>query len=233
MPVFRHTARPRGTFGLQKFPASDKLEEFSWRELARKALPQRGLSDEVNEWRLSNMGDVVRRFRRVKKAAKYHSPIMVGSFGIRKLDVFGNPLIFGVSGLNVVTQVFVNEVVDEMQTSTGGIDLFSWHAVGENSTTAPAIGDTQLAAELPAARLTGGGRASGSQTEGSSADVYETVGTNTIAASTAAALLEVGVFNSSSTGSGILADRDTFAVINLSSGESLQSTYDLTFAGGG
>jgi hypothetical protein len=222
---------PRGKFGVQKIPRSDALLSLDWTEVRDKAYPKLGLPDEVNEWRLANMRKVRRRFKRIKRAQKHHGPLLVGSFGLRTLDRAGNPLVFGVCGLDVVTNEFVSTLTDHMQSSTGGIDLFRYHAIGTGSSAASAA-DGALGTEISATGLTAGGRAIGTQTEGASTNIYETVGTNTV--NSTRALREVGVFNSSvSAGAAILVDRDVYAVINLSSGESLQSTYDLTYASGG
>ena len=213
---------PRGKFGVSRVPRSDALLSLTWAEVREKAYPKLGLSDEVNEWRLANMRKVRRRFKRIRRAQKFHAPLIVGSFGLRRLDAVGNPLVFGVAGLDVITNEFVSTLTDHMQSSTGGIDLFRYHAIGTGSSAASAA-DGALGTELSATGLTAGGRAIGTQTEGASTNIYETVGTNTV--NSTRALREVGVFNSSvSQGAAILVDRDVYAVINLSSGESLQST---------
>ena len=46
----------------------------------------------------------------------------------------------------------------------------------------------------------------------------------------AAAVTEHGIFSAAS--GGILLDRSVFSVINLASGDSIQSTYQLTFTAG-
>ena len=74
-------------------------------------------------------------------------------------------------------------------------------------------------------------RATGTTTEGASANVYRTVGTNTVDASVA--ITEHGIFSQAATGGGTLLDRSLFSAVNLASGDSLQSTYDATFSAGG
>ena len=46
----------------------------------------------------------------------------------------------------------------------------------------------------------------------------------------AAAIVEAGVFNSSSTATGVMLARQTFAVLNATSGDTLAVTYKVTFA---
>lgn len=229
--MFGGFTAPRGEFTRTVIPRAIGLDAFTWEEVKRLALPQRGLSDEVNEWRLGNSRKVVKRWKRIERARKFHNPMLVGSFGLAAFKRDGY-YAYGLAGFEVVTNAFVELVVDELQSSTGGIALFKWHNSGLSSTASPAATDTGLTTELGSSQISGGGRASGTQTEGSSTNIYQTVGTITIDASTIA-IVESGIFNSSSTGAATLLDRDTFAVINLSSGESLQTTYSLTVPSGG
>ena len=68
--------------------------------------------------------------------------------------------------------------------------------------------------------------ATGSLTEGAGANVFRTVGTNTV--DSAAAVTEWGLLSQAATGGGSLFDRQVFSALNLASGDSLQTTYDLT-----
>ena len=73
-------------------------------------------------------------------------------------------------------------------------------------------------------------RPTGSQTEGASANIYRTVGT--LAPDATVAITEHGIFTQAATGGGTLLDRSVFSAVNMVSGDTLQSTYDLTFASG-
>jgi hypothetical protein len=156
---------------------------------------------------------------------------MVGSFSMATIDRQGRFQPFGLSGLDVVTTAFVEHIVDDMVSSTAGMSGFKWHNSGLSSSAATAA-QTALGDELTSTEISGGGRASGTQVQGASSNIYESVGTITIVKSTVA-LRESSIFNTSAIASGIMVDRDVYAVINLTSGESLQTTYDLTYPSGG
>jgi len=57
------------------------------------------------------------------------------------------------------------------------------------------------------------------------------VATNTLDGTPGAALREHGIFSAST--SGVMLDRTLYSAITLSSGDALQSTYELTFSSGG
>lgn len=126
----------------------------------------------------------------------------------------------GILSTKVVTTAFVNFLVDQLQTSTGQIANFSWHAMGTGGT-AEAIGDTALVTEVET-------RTDGTQTEGASANIYRSVGT--VTATATRAIVEHGLFDASTSGN--LMDRSVFTVINLSNGDGIQFTYELTVPAG-
>lgn len=128
----------------------------------------------------------------------------------------------GVISRRVVTNAFVNYLVDALQTSDTAIDLFYYHDCGTGTTTEAA---TQTALTSPF----GGSRSSGSRTEGASANIYKTVATITFASSFA--ITEHGVF--SATAAGIMMDRSSHAAINVASDDSIEYTYQLTCSAGG
>lgn len=125
----------------------------------------------------------------------------------------------GLASTRVVTTAGVNAITDAFQ-GAFTISDFKYHGMGTGST-AENASDTALVTEVET-------RATGSQTEGSSANIYRTVGT--ISATTTRAIVEHGVFSASS--SGTLLDRSVFSTINLSSGDSIQFTYELTLPAG-
>lgn len=136
----------------------------------------------------------------------------------------------GIVSRKVVTTAGVNFIVDAFQNTTE-VENFKFHGLGTGST-AEASGDTALVTELTTEYNPNSTRATGSTTEGASANIYRTVGTNTLDSGTPA-LREHGVFSASTAGT--LLDRSVFSTITLDGtvGDSLQSTYDLTFSAGG
>jgi hypothetical protein len=115
---------------------------------------------------------------------------------------------------------------------TGTVATWKYHGIGTGAVAA-AEGDTALGAELTTTYNPDNQRGLGTQvTNGNS--VYRTVGTNTVDGSVAAS--EWGLFNRLSSaavgqGNGVqdtMWSRIVYATINLSSGDSLQTTYDLT-----
>lgn len=136
----------------------------------------------------------------------------------------------GIVSRKVVTTAGVNFIVDAFQNTTE-VENFKYHGLGTGST-AEASGDTALVTELTTEYNPNSTRATGSTTEGASANIYRTVGTNTLDSGTPV-LREHGVFSASTAGT--LLDRSVFAAITLDGtvGDSLQSTYDLTFSAGG
>ena len=128
----------------------------------------------------------------------------------------------GVVSKRVVTDAFVNYVVNAMQDSaTYPMDVFKYHGSG-TGTTAEAAGDTGLVTEV-------GSRVAGTQAAGASSNIYKTVATISYTASYA--ITEHGVF-SAATG-GTLVDRSVFSAVNVANGDSIQFTYELTFSSGG
>lgn len=138
-------------------------------------------------------------------------------------------LNFGIGSTRVVTTVGVGFVVDAFQNIVE-LEIMKFHGLGTGGT-AEAAGDTALVTELTTEYNPNSTRATGSTTEGASANIYRTIGTNTVDAS--AAVTEHGIFSQAATGGGVLFDRSLFSVINLANGDSLQTTYDATFSAGG
>lgn len=147
-------------------------------------------------------------------------------------SLFGRPFAledYGVVGRKVVTDAGVAFIVDAFQ-NTKELENLKYHALGTGST-AEAAGDTALVTELTT-EYTGNVRATGTTAEGASANIYSTVATNTLDGTPGTALREHGIFDQAATGGGTLLDRTVFAAITLSSGDGLQSTYQLTLTSG-
>ncbi len=126
----------------------------------------------------------------------------------------------GLISTRVVTDVFVDYLVDQLQSSSGGIAEFRYHGSGISSA-AELQTNTALASEVDT-------RATGTQLEGASSNIYKTQGTVDYAA--AFAIVEHGLFRAA-TGD-VLADRSVFAAINVDNGDSIKFTYELTLPAG-
>lgn len=126
----------------------------------------------------------------------------------------------GLLSTKVVTDAFVNYVVDELQSSTGGIANFRYHGSGIGAT-AEAQTQTALVSEV-------GTRATGTRQEGASANIYKTVGVVNYSGSFA--IREHGIFRAAS--GDVMADRSLFAAINVGNGDSIEFTYELTLPAG-
>lgn len=125
----------------------------------------------------------------------------------------------GLVSTRVVTTAGVNFIVDAFQ-GTATLSDMKYHGMGTGNT-AENASDTTLVTPVET-------RATGTTTEGASANIYRTVGT--IAATQARSIVEHGVFSAAS--SGTLLDRSVFAVITLATNDSIQFTYDLTLPAG-
>ena len=126
----------------------------------------------------------------------------------------------GLIATKCVTTAGVNALVDCFQ-NTFTLSNFKYHGSG-TGTNAEAVGDTALQTEVES-------RATGSQGEGGSANIYQTVGT--ISYTATRAITEHGILSAAS--SGVLWDRSVFSAINVNSGDSIQFTYNLTCTAGG
>lgn len=126
----------------------------------------------------------------------------------------------GIISTKVVTDAFVAFLVDNLQTETAEFGDFKFHGMGTDNT-AENVTDTALGTAVES-------RATGTQTEGASANIYRSVGT--ITATSARAVVEHGVF-SQVTGA-TLMDRSVFTVINLATDDAIQFTYEITFPAG-
>lgn len=129
---------------------------------------------------------------------------------------------YGIVSTKVVTTAFANFLVDQFQTESAEIGDINFHDSG-TGVVAEAIGDTGLGTKVET------GRATGTQGEGASANIYQSVGTITYTATRA--ITEHGIFTNSV--GGTLVDRSVFAAINVVATDSIQFTYELTIPAGG
>jgi len=133
----------------------------------------------------------------------------------------GQRVDYGVLGRRVVTDAFVAFMVDQLQTETSEWGDFKFHDSGVG-VTAENVTDTDIET------TDGESRATGTQTEGATANIYRSVGTITY--TSGKAITEHGLF-SIVTG-GTLMDRTVFTVINVVNTDSIQFTYELTCTAG-
>ena len=173
-------------------------------------------------WKLSNTPNVWPGLFKAKLAHTLNIPTFYGRLYARLFRADGSIVDYGLVSTEVVTTAFVNFMVDQLQTETSEWGDFKYHDSGVG-TTDPAVGDTDIET------TDGESRATGSQTEGASANIYRSVGT--ISYTTSKAITEHGLF-SQSTGT-TLMDRSEFSAINVVNGDSIQFTYDLTVSAGG
>jgi len=122
----------------------------------------------------------------------------------------------------VVTDAYVNLLVDDLQLAQAGHSDFKYHDSG-TGTVAEAAGDTALGTPCGEARDTG------TQVEGATANIYKSVATHTYAGTFA--ITEHGLFNAATVGT--LMDRSVFSAINVVSGNQIQFSYELSVSSGG
>lgn len=227
------TMAPSGTIGMRVLRggsySSVPPEEMSIARLLWHGLPRFGLSQEVFWWKVRNLPNFWRGFWKIVIARTFRISHFYGQLSLVKISPNGNLTDYGLVSLRVVTTAGVNFLVDAMQGLVEP-EILKFHALG-TGTNAEAVGDTALQTELTTQYNPNNTRATGSLTEGASANIFRTVGTNTVDAS--AAVTEHGILSDVDTGEGTLLDRSIFSVINLASGDSLQSTYDFTVNSGG
>jgi len=187
------------------------------------------LPAEVKRWRIANLPNLWRGWRRVWMARKLGIPHFYGSLSLVAFKRDGRRLDYGLASLRVVTDVGVGFIVDAFQNIVE-LEIMKYHGIGTGGA-AEAVGNTTLTTELTTQYQTDNTRATGTTAEGASANIYQTVATNTVDAGVA--ITEHGIFSVAASGAGVLLDRSLFSAVNLASGESIQSTYSLTLTSGG
>ena len=128
----------------------------------------------------------------------------------------------GIICTHVVTDAFVEYMVDSLRAVEANWDDFKYHDSG-TGTNIEAVENTAL--QTP----TGEARDVGTQIEGATANIYKSVATNTYAGTFA--ITEHGLFNAAAAGT--LMDRSVFTAINVISGDRIEWTYELTCISGG
>ena len=131
----------------------------------------------------------------------------------------------GLVAENLVTDVFVEFIVDQLITETSVFGDFKYHISGTN-TAAENVTDTE-------ATITGStpSPVSGTQVEGATAEIYKSVGT--IPYVSTLAIEAHGLINNAVKAGSILMDHSQFTAINVGNGDSIEFTYELTINSGG
>jgi hypothetical protein len=232
------TAAPAGSLSASlirggiEYPIRDvtpyPLEVAGFDTIRRWGAAQRGLPSVVNHWRTDNWFRLLNGAKKVLAARKLGIPTLNGQLWVSVLRANGDVEDYGLASLRVVTTAGVNYIVDAFQNLTE-LENMKYHGVG-TGTTAEATSDAALVTESTTALNPDNTRATGSLTEGGTANVFRTVGTNTFDAS--AAITEHGIFSQAAVPGGVLLDRSVFAAINVATGDSIQTTYDFTVTAG-
>lgn len=135
---------------------------------------------------------------------------------------FNHEIDLGLIGARVVTDAGVAFLVNDWNNNTKDITNFNAHGMGTGNT-AEAASDTALVTEVET-------RSSGTKSIPVANKIRSIA---TITASATRAIVEHGLFDSTTVAGSTLWDRTVFSVINLSSGDSIQFTYDCTVNSGG
>lgn len=186
----------------------------------------------VKAWKLRNAPNLMRGLRGIgaSKVANHllGVPTFFGTLWATVMYGDGTELPLGLISGRVVTTAGVGFIVDAFQNSVE-VENMKYHALG-TGTGAEASSDTALGTELTTEYVSNV-RATGTTTEGASANIYRTVGAVVLDSGTPA-VTEHGVFSASS--AGVLLDRSKFSAVNLdgSAGDGLTVTYELTVVAG-
>ncbi len=128
----------------------------------------------------------------------------------------------GVVAIHAVTDAFVAQLVDTLQSSEATFSDYKWHDSGTGNT-AEAAADTTL--DIP----TGEARVEGTQIEGATANIYKSVAIYTY--NGVYTIVEHGLFNALINGG--LADRSVVVGIGVIVNDKIEWTYELICAAGG
>lgn len=221
-----------GALGVQSGLALHKISfptvdgDLELIDIMHNIKPRNDLTPDMNAWKVSNLENINRGLTKILKAKEFEIATFYGSLWAKHYHN-DQEVDYGLVSLRVVTNNGVGFIVDAFQNSVE-LENMKYHGLG-TGTGAESATDSALGTELTTQYNNSGDvRATGTTTEGATANIYRTVATNALDGS--AAVTEHGIFSASS--SGVLLDRSVFSAINLVSGDSLQTTYDLTFTAG-
>jgi hypothetical protein len=223
-----------GAVGMLNRGALPPMRELSLEDIYRWGRPERGLSDEVNDWRLDNFQIIAERgLPELLEARAKRLPYFYGALFLARSPHGDDPLDhFGLASLRVVTNNGVGFIVNAFLGTTALTNM-KYHGIG-TGTAAEAQTDAALVTECTTALNPDNVRATGT-TVAFAANIYQTVATNNVDAITAVA--EHGIFSSATvaaaSASNVLWDRSQFAAVNLAIGDGIQTDYRGTFTAGG
>ena len=158
-------------------------------------------------------------FWREQVAKALEIPSYWGKLYVKYVKADGTVVNYGLVSNRVVTDQFVEALTDDLQGATTLINNYKYHACGEDGR-AGATSDVWV--------YTPAGTTDGTQIEGASANIYKSVAT--ISFTTTKAVCE-HVIGAATTQSSM--DRHNFSTINVSNGDSIEFTYQLTNTAGG
>jgi hypothetical protein len=231
--MFGGITKPYGNLGMQVIRGNP--DSSTIKGLYREANPfASNLHPVAKEWRHKNHSKIIKELTNlalIKSILKVsHTQLMTayGSLFLTVIKANGEQIYMGLAGTKAVTDTGVAFIVDAWQNIVE-LETMKYHGIGTGAT-AENQTETALVTELTT-EYTGNVRATGTLAE-NAANIFESVGTNTLD-ETPAALREHSLFDQAATGGGVMFDRTLYAAINLVSGDSLQSTYRLTCTAGG
>ena len=173
-------------------------------------------------WKLGNFPRMWPGLWRVALAKALKIPTFYGQLWARRIKADGSIVDYGLVSTQLVTTAFVEFMVDQLQAETSEWGDFKFHDSGEGVTPA-AVGDTDIETTDNVAR------ASGSQTEGATGEIYKSVGTITYGG----VLAITEHLLASQAAAATAMDHHVFAAINVGNGDSIEFTYQLTVSDGG
>ena len=138
-----------------------------------------------------------------------------------KIDKNGVRTDYGVVCRRMVTTVGVTWLASAFA-DTVEAEILNYHDCGTGST-------AESAAHTTLVTPYGGARATGTQSNPGSTNIYRSVGT--ISFTSTLAIVEHAIFTASS--SGTMFDRSLFSAINVVNGDSIQFTWELTLPASG
>lgn len=185
-------------------------------------------TDWLRKYKEKNFSRVLVGIEKLRQAEMLGLATFLGSLNVTQQLKDGDLLDFGLVSTRVVTSAGVNFLVDALQ-GTVEPEILKFHGIGTGTNTEN-TSDTALQTEITTGLNPDSTRATGSLGEGASANIFRTVGTNTVDGSFA--VTEHGLFSQAATGGGTMLDRSVFAAVNLVAADQIQTTYDFTITAG-
>jgi len=182
------------------------------------------MEDKFIEWLKSKKPGEILELREylMKYAGMMGIVALHASLSARVFRVDGSIEDRGIVAVHAVTDAFVAQLVDTLQSSVATFSNYRYHDSGIGATA-----ENKTDATMDSA--CGDARDSGTQIEGATANIYKSVATHTYGGTYA--IVEHGLFNDSTVG--ILLDRSVLSAINVESGDKIEWTYQLTCTAGG